>query len=125
MMFSGLPVLMPLVREGRLKVIGVTSATRMRALPDVPALAETPALAGYELENWFGLFAPTGLSAAMTEAIHAAAVGALRDPDVARRMAEQGVEPDPGTPAQFAAFLARESTKLGGIIRAANITLEG
>jgi len=44
---------------------------------------------------------------------------------VARLMAEQGVEPDPGTPAQFAAFLAREATKLGEIIRAANITLEG
>ncbi len=125
MMFSGLPVLMPLVREGRLKVIGVTSATRLRALPDVPALAETPALAGYELENWFGLFGPAGLTAPMTEAIHAAAVGALRDAEVARRMAEQGVEPDPGTPAQFSAFLAREARKLGEIIRSANITLEG
>lgn len=125
MMFSGLPVLMPLVREGRLKIIGVTSATRLAALPDVPALAETPALAGYELENWFGLFAPAGLTADMTAAIHAAAVGALRDADVARRMAEQGVQPDPGTPSQFAAFLARESTKLAEIIRAANITLEG
>ncbi len=125
MMFSGLPVLMPLMREGRLKVIGVTSATRLPALPDVPALAETPALAGYELENWFGLFAPAGLTAPMLDAIHTAAMGALREPEVARRMAEQGVQPDPGTPAQFAAFLARETTKLAEIIRAANITLEG
>ena len=125
MMFSGLPVLMPLVQGGQLRVIGVTSAGRMRALPDVPALAETPELAGYELENWFGLFAPAGLTAAMSQAIHAAATGALRDADIARRLAEQGVEPDPGTPVQFAAFLARESAKLGEIIRAANITLEG
>ncbi len=125
MMFSGLPVLMPLVQAGQLKVIGVTSAGRMRALPDVPALAETPELAGYELENWFGLFAPTGLTGPMTAAIHAAALGALRDTDIARRLVEQGVEPAPGTSAEFAAFLARESTKLAEIIRAANITLEG
>jgi tripartite-type tricarboxylate transporter receptor subunit TctC len=125
MFYSGLPALLPLMREGRLKAIGVTSATRMRSLPEVPALAETPALAGYELENWFGLFAPAGLTPAMTEAIHAAAVGALRDGDVARRLAEQGVEPAPGTPAEFEAFLARQRQVLGEIIRSANITLEG
>lgn len=125
MMFAGAPALMPLVREGRLRVIGVTGARRLVALPDFPALAETPALAGYALENWFGLFAPAGLPADVTRALHAAATSALRDADVVRRMGEQGVEPDPGTPESFAAFIAEEGRKLAAIIRDANITLEG
>ena len=125
MMFAGAPALMPLVREGRLKVIGVTSARRLAALPEFPALAETPALAGYALENWFGLFAPAGLPRDVTQALHVAATGALRDADVVRRLGEQGVEPDPATPAEFAAFVAAEGAKLAAIIRDANITLEG
>ena len=125
MMFSGAPVLMPLIREGRLRVIGVTGAGRLASLPEIPALAETPALAGYALENWFGLFAPAGLAAEQTQALHAAATGALRDADVVRRLAEQGVEPDPMSPTQFAAFITAEGRKLAAIIRDANITLEG
>ena len=125
MMFAGAPALMPLVREGRLRVIGVTSALRLGALPELPALAETPALAGYALENWFGLFAPAGLPAGVSQALHAAATSALRDAEVVRRLGEQGVEPDPGTPAEFAAFVAAEGRKLAAIIRDANITLEG
>lgn len=125
MMFAGAPALMPLVREGRLRVIGVTSARRLGALPELPALAETPALAGYALENWFGLFAPAGLPAGVSQALHAAATSALRDAEVVRRLGEQGVEPDPGTPAEFAAFVAAEGRKLAAIIRDANITLEG
>lgn len=125
MMFAGAPALMPLVREGRLRVIGVTGGRRLPGLPDFPSLAETPALAGYALENWFGLFAPAGLAPDVTQALHAAATAALRDGDVLRRLAEQGVEPDPGTPEEFAAFVAAEGRKLAAIIRDANITLEG
>ena len=125
MMFAGAPALMPLIREGRLRAIGITAARRLAALPDIPALAETPALAGYALENWFGLFGPAGLAPEVVQALHGAATGALRDTDVIRRLGEQGVEPDPGTPEQFAAFVAAEGRKLAEIIRAANITLEG
>ena len=125
MMFAGAPVLMPLIREGRLRVIGVTGARRLAALPEFPALAETPALAGYALENWFGLFGPAGMAPEVTQALHAAATGALRDGEVVRRLAEQGVVPDPDSPANFAAFIAAEGRKLAEIIRAANITLEG
>ena len=125
MMFAGAPALMPLIRDGQLRAIGITGERRLAALPDIPALSETPALAGYALENWFGLFAPAGLAPEVTQALHAAATAALRDADVIRRLAEQGVAPDPGTPAGFAAFVAAEGAKLATIIREANITLEG
>jgi tripartite-type tricarboxylate transporter receptor subunit TctC len=124
MTYAGAAAMLPLIREGKLRAIGVTGRRRLASLPDVPALSEYPRLADYELENWYALFAPAGTPAPVLERLHAAAVTALRDPDVARRLAEQGSEPAPMEMREFAAFVARETEKFARIVREAGITVE-
>lgn len=125
MTYAGAPAMLPLIREGKLRPIGLTSRTRMESLGDIPALAETPALAEYELVNWYGLFAPAGTPAPALQRLHAAAAAALRDPEVVRKLAEQGAEAAPMDPAEFGAFVAAETEKLGRIVREADIRPEG
>jgi hypothetical protein len=74
--FSALGGALPLIREGRLRPIAVTSRARMPQLPEVPALAETPGLEVYDLVNWFGLFAPAAMLAAAVERLPACRGGA-------------------------------------------------
>lgn len=124
MTFGGAPALLPMVKEGKLRPIGVTSRQRLPSLPDVPSLSETPALASYELVNWFGLFAPAGTPAPILERLHAAATKALRDPVLIKKLEEQGAEPAPMSAADFRAFVDAESAKLAQLIRDADIRPE-
>jgi tripartite-type tricarboxylate transporter receptor subunit TctC len=115
---------LPLIKAGKLRAIAVTSRERVQALPGVPALTETPALAGYDLNNWNGLFAPAGVPQPILQTLHAAAVQVLGSPQWQTPILETGAIPAPGTPEQFAAYIASESKKFGAIIKETNITLE-
>jgi tripartite-type tricarboxylate transporter receptor subunit TctC len=114
-----------LIRAGKLRPIGVTSKERVRAIPDVPSLSETPVLADYELNNWFGLFAPAGVSPVNVQVVHAAAVKALSSAELQKILVEQGGIPAPGTPDAFRALIASDSKKFAQIIRDVNIPMEG
>jgi len=114
-----------LIRPGKLRPIGVTSKERVRAIPDVPSLSETPVLADYELNNWFGLFAPAGVSPVNVQVVHAAAVKALSSAELQKILVEQGGIPAPGTPDAFRALIASDSKKFAQIIRDVNIPMEG
>ena len=122
MTYAGAPALLPLIRDGQLRPIGVSSATRMTVLPSVPALGETAELEGYDLVNWYGLFAPAGTPPEAVARLHEAAVAALRDPDLIRKLAEQGTEAAPTTPEAFRDFVAAETASLGRLVRDAGIT---
>ncbi|MBP0495521.1 tripartite tricarboxylate transporter substrate binding protein [Roseomonas sp. SG15] len=124
MTYAGAPALLPLIRDGKLRPLGVTSRTRIPGLPDIPALSETPALSSYELVNWYGLFAPAGTPAPALERLHAAATQALRHSDLIRKLAEQGAEAAPMPADEFRAFVSAESTKLARLIREAEIRPE-
>lgn len=124
MTYAGAPALLPLIRDGKLRPLGVTSRERLPSLPEVPALSETPALAAYDLPNWYGLFAPAGTPAPVLERLHAAATKALQDPELIRKLAEQGAEAAPMSPDAFRAFVAAETGKLGQLIRDADIRPE-
>ncbi|MBE9604708.1 tripartite tricarboxylate transporter substrate binding protein [Acetobacteraceae bacterium H6797] len=124
MTYAGAPALLPLIRDGKVRPIGVTSRNRLPSMPDVPALAETPALASYDLPNWYGLFAPAGTPAAVLERLNAAATQALRDPALVRKLAEQGAEAAPMSAEEFRAFVATETAKLSRLIRDADIRPE-
>lgn len=124
MTYGGAPALLPMVKDGKLFPIGVTSRQRLPSLPNVPALSETPELSAYELVNWFGLFAPAGTPAPVLERIHAAATAALRDPTLIRKLEEQGAEPSPMAAAAFRTFVESETAKLERIIRDADIRPE-
>jgi tripartite-type tricarboxylate transporter receptor subunit TctC len=122
--FTSVAAAMPLIKSGKLRPIAVSSKQRVPALPDVPALAETPGLAAYELNNWFGMFAPAGLPPAVLQTISAAAVKALASPTMQKLIVDNGAIPSPQTPEEFRRFLAAESAKFAQIIREVNITAE-
>lgn len=114
----------PFLKAGKLKALAVTGDKRASFAPDIPALAETKALAAYNLVNWFGLFAPAGTPPAVQQKINAAVTQALRDPAVAKRLQDQGGEPSPMTQAQFRDFIKAESAQYARIVEAAKITPE-
>ena len=109
----------------KLRPIGVTSKERVRALPDVPSLSETPALARYELNNWFGLFAPSGVAPGVMQTLHSAAVKALSSPELQARLVEQGGIPSPGTPEAFRTLIFGDWQKFAQIIKDVGIPMEG
>jgi len=114
----------PFLKGNRVKALAVTSAKRTSFAPEIPAIAETPAAKAYDLENWFGVFAPAKTPAAIQARLSEAIAAALKDPDLARRLREQGGEPEPMTQAQFRDFIARESAKYARIVEAAHILPE-
>ncbi|RVT95929.1 tripartite tricarboxylate transporter substrate binding protein [Rhodovarius crocodyli] len=122
MAFDNLSSVLPLAREGKLRVLAVTSTTRAEAAPEIPALAET--LPGFESVSWHGLFAPAAVPAPIIARLHQAAVAALATPNVRERFAALGITPVGSSPAEFRAFIAAETTRWGGVARAANIRLD-
>jgi tripartite-type tricarboxylate transporter receptor subunit TctC len=121
MTFAATPGLLPLIRDDKVRPLGVTSRTRMASLPDIPAIAEYAPMARYEMVNWYGFFAPAGTRPAVLDRLNAAIVAALRDPEASRRLVEQGCEPAPLTRDAFRAFVAAETTSLSQLIRDADI----
>jgi tripartite-type tricarboxylate transporter receptor subunit TctC len=125
MSFSSLAAALPLIQDGRLRAIAVTSLERMPQLPDVPPLSEGASeLAGYELLNWFGLFAPTGTPEPIVRRLADIVNAALRDKALAQKLEAQGIVPRPLTPGEFRAFVAADVEKFGRIVRQANIKVE-
>ena len=114
----------PFIQGGRVKALAVTSATRASFARDIPAIAETPGLSAYALENWFGLYAPARTPPAVVQRVYEAVRDALADPALAQRLREQGGEPAPLPPAEFAAFIASESKQYAAIVERADITAD-
>ena len=122
MMFDTTPTALPHIRDGRVRAIAVTSARRDPALPDVPTIGET--LQGYDALGWYGIFSPTGTPAAAVERMSREVNALLRRPDFIAKLAAQGVEPLPGTPAEFTALMTRDRTRWGEVIRRGNIRVD-
>ncbi len=114
-----LPTVMGYIRTNRLRVLGVTTAKRSPYLPEVPAIGEV--VPGYEATQWFGFLTTAGTPQAVQDRLSQEAVRALRAPDVAKHMANEGAEIVGGTPAQFAAYIKSETEKWGRVIKAAGI----
>jgi len=114
----------PLVQQGKLHALGVTSAQRIDSIPNVPAFAETPVLKGMEINTWTGLFAPKGTPAAVITRFAAELDAVLKTPDVQQRLKDGGATPGSGTPAQFAAFLKKEKAAYAAIVTSAKIEQE-
>jgi tripartite-type tricarboxylate transporter receptor subunit TctC len=122
--FSSLGPALPLIRDGKLRAVGVTSAGRMPQIPDVPSLSEGPGLAGYELLNWFGLFAPAKVPQPVIARLAEVVRASLADADLAAKLSEQGALPQAMAPAAFRDFVAAETAKFTKIIEDGGITAE-
>jgi tripartite-type tricarboxylate transporter receptor subunit TctC len=114
----------PFLKANRVKALAVTSAQRASFASSIPAIAEFPPAASYDLENWFGLFAPARTPAAVQDQINGAVVAALKDPELITRLREQGGEPAPLSQDQFREFIRTETAKYAGIVDAAKIVAE-
>jgi tripartite-type tricarboxylate transporter receptor subunit TctC len=118
-----IPASQQLIRDGKLKALGVSAARRVAFLPDVPPLAEA-GLSGFESVGWFGLVAPAGTPPDVIGRLNAAFVKALNDPAVAEKIRGLGAEPAPSSADNFAQFIRSESVKWGKLIADAGITGE-
>ncbi len=123
MMFADIPVLLPHVKAGTLRALGVGSATRVPTLPDVPTLSEQ-GLPNVEAENWYGLVLPGKTPDAIVARLNAAVLKALNSPEVRDVLLGQGAIPDGGTPEEFAAFIVAQTTKWAEVIRVSGTKLD-
>jgi len=122
-MFDNMPSAIQHVRSGKLRAIAVTTAKRSSELPDVPTIAEA-GVPGYEATSWFGMFAPAGTPAPVVAQLNAAIVKVLAQPDIRKKLAEQGAEAAGETPAQFADFIQKESVKWGKVVRESGASVD-
>ena len=113
---STIPPALPLIKSGRLKALGVTSAKRAPTLPEVPTIAES-GLPGYEVTNWYGVMVPAGVPKDILGKLHTEIVRILKLPDVQKRFQGEGGTVTPDTPEQFAAFIKSEIAKWGKAVK--------
>ena len=122
-MFDNMPSAIQHVRSGKLAPLAVTTAKRSPELPNVPTIAEA-GVPGYEATSWFGMFAPAGTPAPVLAKLNAAIVKLLAQPDVKKKINEQGAEVYSETPEQFAAFIQAESVKWGKVVKESGASLD-
>jgi len=122
-MFDNMPSAIQHVRSGKLRAIAVTTAKRSPELPDVPTIAEA-GVPGYEATSWFGMFAPAGTPAPVVAKLNATIVKVLAQPDIKKKLAEQGAEAAGETPDQFAAFIQNESVKWGKVVKESGASVD-
>ncbi|MBO1076838.1 Bug family tripartite tricarboxylate transporter substrate binding protein [Roseomonas marmotae] len=123
MMFDSVASALPHIQGGRIKALGVTSATRAPQLPEVPTIAES--LPGYEAIGWGGLCVPEATPREVVERMNADVTALLREPRIAARMLELGGTAAPQTVEEANTFVASEIRKWGEVARAAGVKLGG
>ena len=115
------------IKAGKLKALAVTTAARSSAMPDVPTIAEAGAklgLAKFDIDTWFGIFAPAHLPAETTARLNRAFVDALATPELHARLAGLYAEPMPMAPDRFAAFVRSELAKYEPLVKASGARVE-
>ena len=122
MMFIPIPTALPVVREGKLRGLAVTSLRRSSAAPELPTIAES-GYPGFEVTVWSGLLAPARTPAAIVSKLHLETVKALALPDLRAKLADLGVEGIPSSPDEFAAAIKSEIPKWAKVIKESGIKL--
>ena len=112
MTFSVIPACIALVRAGKVKALGVTSAKRTALVPDLPTIAET--VPGYEFIGWYGLVAPAKTPQAIVSKVNAEVLKALKTPDLQERISALGAEPIGAGPDVLARSCASSSRRCAG-----------
>lgn len=123
MMIGPTPSLVPHVKSGKLRALGVTGGKRSPTVPDVPTVAES-GLPGYESFGWFGLVAPARVAKPVILKINAEVNRILMLPEMKERLFELGAEPAGNSPEEFLAFIKRDNAKWDKLIRERKIEIE-
>ena len=123
MAFPDVSILIPLIREGKLKALAVTSASRHPQLPDVPTMIES-GIPDYIMTFWSGVVAPAGVPVEIVNRLNTAINDGLTSASVRENLAKVGSVASPGTPQDFADFIAAETRKWSAVARMAGISLD-
>lgn len=115
-----LPAVLPHVRSGALKALGLCGGQRSDLLPELPTLAEQ-GVQGYEMEGWFALIGPAGIAEAQADRLYKSVREAFATPEVREAMAAQGNRIDPRAPADSRDFFKSEMQKYAAVVQAAQI----
>jgi tripartite-type tricarboxylate transporter receptor subunit TctC len=122
MLITGYSGVLPHAKAGRLRVLAVTGAQRLKAAPELPTIGET--LPGYEVNSWYGIFAPAATPRALLDRFQQNIVTMTRTPAVITRMVALGIEPEGNTRQEFAAQMKQEMTKWRKVVEAAGVPKE-
>jgi tripartite-type tricarboxylate transporter receptor subunit TctC len=120
MTMTGGPPILPPVRAGSLRAIGVSSLQRLTSEPGIPTLDEQ-GLRGFEAVQWYGLVGPAGMPREIVDRLNAAGAAILREPLLQSRLAAEGADAAPGTPESFGDFIRTERDRWGEVIRRAGV----
>jgi len=120
-MFDTLLTSTPFVKSGKLRMLAVTTTTRLSDYPDVPTVAEALRMKDFEASSWFAMWAPAGTPAEIVRRLSSEAAIALKQPEVAQRLTELGAVPVGSSPQELASFQSAEQDKWGKVIQRVNI----
>ena len=116
MMFDNMPSSLALVREGKLRALGVTSSSRSPAAPDIPTIAES-GLPGFDAVSWFALFAPANTPKPIIDKLQSEVRRILKTPEVTKKLADNGLDPVGGTSEELAAYQKAEIIKWAKVVK--------
>jgi tripartite-type tricarboxylate transporter receptor subunit TctC len=114
--FLGVAPALPLLRSGKIKALGIASASRSELLPDVPTLVES-GYPQFEAQIWFGFFTPSGVPPEIVTRLAQSVKKALSDPEIVKKLAEVGVEVIGGSPGELSNYLKSETAKWGALVK--------
>ena len=123
LMFDSITSARPHIQSGKLRALGLTTAKRSSALPDVPTIAEA-GIPGYEVSPWFATFAPAGTPAEVVNKLNKVLNGLMKDPETLKKLESIGAEPIGSTPQELATHLNKELTRWDKLIKERNIRLD-
>ncbi len=115
-------VVLPHIKSGKVKALGVTGVKRSRLMPELPTIAET--LPGYNASGWYGLFVPAATPKPVIARLSSESIKVLKMPDVIERLSGQGAEPVGSTPEEFGAFVRSEIDKWANLVKVAKMKVD-
>ena len=119
--FATLPAVVPQIRGGKVRAIGLASSARNPAVPDVPTLAEL-GLADFDVGTWTGFVGPRGVPAEVVQKVNAAVAAVVNDPVIRQRLLDEGAEIRLMSPTEFGQFMRAENVRWVKVVRDAGIT---
>jgi len=122
-MVSGIPAALPQIKSGSLRALGVTTGHRVRALPDVPTVAEA-GLPAYDMYAWTGFFAPARTPKSVIDRLHRELAASLESEEVKRHLEATGGQIAPSSPAQFGQFMRKEFERYGKLVKELGLKID-
>jgi tripartite-type tricarboxylate transporter receptor subunit TctC len=117
--FASIPTTMAFVKAGKLRALAQGGLSRSPVVPNLPTVAET--LPGFQATTWYALYAPRGTPPAIVARLNAEVMKILADPPTVRRLADQGLDPQPTTPSELTAFMQAETDRFSRIIKSSGL----